>query len=638
MYKSLLMVILIVLFTLSQNLFAEEKITSNYEFSIYNRTIKSALDRNELDKAEKLISEARDKLPDSSKILYHAARYEIKKNFVGNDSILGGHTSPEGVTKVIALINEAREKSDFDGSPLSWLVHLYARNGETKKAYEALDEFNSFNARDPWIIVNTALIYLSENNLQKAFGLLSDNVLKRKLKDSDVYNAAWYYLQQIRDHNSKFELNEAVKGGFMERVAAKDLVEYVNNYRGEKPLFVAISSQDTNCGPCVANNEFYLKAAKSEKNKYKFILSTTEPWVNISAYPDILDYFSTVGTPFSSIHHKGEMLDYFSGKFLRYIDVTNMLSLNLERAKSNQEGRFLDKRTGIARTLRSYSFLSFPAYLLTLNSQYKSLAIATNSNGLAYVGAHGISSRNQQEANDSAIKLCESRKNQYRKDHKDYNLCQIVLEGNKFVSSYFDNQTLSVLNKDIVLMEKMLNNNQASRLDDLRLSAENGDARSQYLLGLAYKSGTLVQPDINTAISWFEKAANNGYGDAQRELGHAYRDGKGVKRSEKQAMYWYEQASNQGDGYASLQLGWILTNSDTTEKNYTRAVQLFQLATENNAPDAWSYLAFMYENGYGLDKDLETALKLYQRNPKPESWAKQRAKNLAEKLDTNTIN
>lgn len=54
-----------------------------------------------------------------------------------------------------------------------------------------------------------------------------------------------------------------------------------------------------------------------------------------------------------------------------------------------------------------------------------------------------------------------------------------------------------------------------------RQAAEQGDAESQYRLGLLYQEGRVVQRDSDLAAKWFRKAAEQGHAKAQGKLGHA---------------------------------------------------------------------------------------------------------------------
>ena len=48
--------------------------------------------------------------------------------------------------------------------------------------------------------------------------------------------------------------------------------------------------------------------------------------------------------------------------------------------------------------------------------------------------------------------------------------------------------------------------------------AKQGDADSQYLLGLLYATGKGVKSNISTANKWFRKACDNGYQEACKYL------------------------------------------------------------------------------------------------------------------------
>lgn len=49
-------------------------------------------------------------------------------------------------------------------------------------------------------------------------------------------------------------------------------------------------------------------------------------------------------------------------------------------------------------------------------------------------------------------------------------------------------------------------------------AAENGDARSQYSLGVMYKMGYGVERDMEFAIAWFKVSADKRYKSALQEL------------------------------------------------------------------------------------------------------------------------
>jgi TPR repeat protein len=78
----------------------------------------------------------------------------------------------------------------------------------------------------------------------------------------------------------------------------------------------------------------------------------------------------------------------------------------------------------------------------------------------------------------------------------------------------------------------------AAAVKEWRPLAEEGDAPSQFNLGLLYIDGLGVPQDYGTAVSWFERSAQQDYAKAQLNLGALYASGKGVKRDYVQAYKW----------------------------------------------------------------------------------------------------
>ena len=77
------------------------------------------------------------------------------------------------------------------------------------------------------------------------------------------------------------------------------------------------------------------------------------------------------------------------------------------------------------------------------------------------------------------------------------------------------------------------------------MAAEQGDAESEYCLGVLYDNGEGVPEDSVQAATWLRKAAEQGNVDAQFALGLAYKTGHGVPEDEAQAAIWLKRASDE---------------------------------------------------------------------------------------------
>ena len=82
-----------------------------------------------------------------------------------------------------------------------------------------------------------------------------------------------------------------------------------------------------------------------------------------------------------------------------------------------------------------------------------------------------------------------------------------------------------------------------AEIDDLRKTAEQGLAVSQFNLGVMYHLGQGVPPNAALAIKWYRKAAKQGYASAQCNLGNMYYNGEGVAKDHAEAVKWYRKAA-----------------------------------------------------------------------------------------------
>jgi TPR repeat protein len=83
--------------------------------------------------------------------------------------------------------------------------------------------------------------------------------------------------------------------------------------------------------------------------------------------------------------------------------------------------------------------------------------------------------------------------------------------------------------------------------------AEQGDAPTQYNLGLLYLDGHGVPQSPAEAVKWFKRAAEQDYTDAQHNLGAMYGSGQGVKRDYIQAYKWLNICAAKGNAGCASQ-------------------------------------------------------------------------------------
>ena len=104
----------------------------------------------------------------------------------------------------------------------------------------------------------------------------------------------------------------------------------------------------------------------------------------------------------------------------------------------------------------------------------------------------------------------------------------------------------------VILIPETENN----EIAELRRTAEQGDAKAQYNLGVMYYNGIGVTQDFSKALEWFHRAAEQGFADAQSDLGYMYSNGKGVIQDFSKALEWFHRAAEQGYAKAQYNLGY----------------------------------------------------------------------------------
>ena len=96
--------------------------------------------------------------------------------------------------------------------------------------------------------------------------------------------------------------------------------------------------------------------------------------------------------------------------------------------------------------------------------------------------------------------------------------------------------------------------------DNLRKSAEQGDARSQFFLGFDYGR----KGDLRNAFYWFSKSANQEDADAQLYLGMLYLENE----EDSKAIYWYKKSAIQGNLVAQYLLAESYYSGDGVKQDY----------------------------------------------------------------------
>lgn len=128
--------------------------------------------------------------------------------------------------------------------------------------------------------------------------------------------------------------------------------------------------------------------------------------------------------------------------------------------------------------------------------------------------------------------------------------------------------------------------NYLAALPLLRRAAEQGNARSQFAVGLMYMKGQGVDRDYNFAAYWFKKSAEQGNAGAQNTLGALYIAGWGVDRDLSQSFLWFKRSAEQGDQGAEFNLGQMYANGRGVNRDLNQAAYWYKKSAAQGNEEA----------------------------------------------------
>ena len=150
-------------------------------------------------------------------------------------------------------------------------------------------------------------------------------------------------------------------------------------------------------------------------------------------------------------------------------------------------------------------------------------------------------------------------------------------------------------------------------IQSLWTRAEQGDAKAQYSLGVAYRKGDGVPQDYAKAAKWYRHAAEQGHAEAQYNLGVMYAEGRGVAQDYSEAVKWTRLAAEQGIAEAQYNLGVAYATAAGVPQDSAEAVKWVRRAAEQGYAEAQLLLGVAYYKGEGVPQDSAEAVKWYRR-------------------------
>ena len=155
----------------------------------------------------------------------------------------------------------------------------------------------------------------------------------------------------------------------------------------------------------------------------------------------------------------------------------------------------------------------------------------------------------------------------------------------------------------------------AADITELQLSAEQGDATAQFMVGNAYELGLEGLPiDLLKAHQWYERAAKGAWGEtagsmAMGALGSMYYSGKGVIQNRATAANLFEMSVSL-DPLAAWRLenlGYMYNEGDGVVQDHGAAFKWWFWGASLGSAYSGRNLSYLYMFGRGVDRDFARA-------------------------------
>ncbi|QPJ66097.1 MAG: sel1 repeat family protein [Candidatus Nitrohelix vancouverensis] len=122
-------------------------------------------------------------------------------------------------------------------------------------------------------------------------------------------------------------------------------------------------------------------------------------------------------------------------------------------------------------------------------------------------------------------------------------------------------------------------------IEEIKRSAEQGNAEAQFLLGSEYLDGVKLTLNYQEALKWYRLSAEQGDMTAQSALGLMYRNGLGTEQDDVKSFTWYRRAARQGNATSQYNLGMIYGSGKGVLQSYILSHQWFNIAAANGHED-----------------------------------------------------
>lgn len=161
----------------------------------------------------------------------------------------------------------------------------------------------------------------------------------------------------------------------------------------------------------------------------------------------------------------------------------------------------------------------------------------------------------------------------------------------------------------------ILEQNQEESTKLLKQAIEEGSGYAAYRLGSLYENGTLSdnqQPDYQTALAYFEKAAELNEVFGIESAGRYYLTGVTGEKNIEKALEYYRRGQQMGSGYCMVELAFMYEEGNGVEQDLQKMFELIMNAVEREYDYAYYLAGRCLRHGIGTEENPDEAIRLLQ--------------------------
>jgi localization factor PodJL len=172
----------------------------------------------------------------------------------------------------------------------------------------------------------------------------------------------------------------------------------------------------------------------------------------------------------------------------------------------------------------------------------------------------------------------------------------------------------------------------------LRAAALKGDPTAAYEIGVRFAEGKGIEPNLDEAAKWYDRAAQAGVVPAIFRLGTLYEKGLSVKKDVDIARRYYLQAAERGNAKAMHNLAVLDADGGGKGANYKSASQWFRKAADRGVADSQFNLGILYARGIGVEQNLAESFKWFSlAAAQGDADAAHKRDDIAKRLDAQSL-